>query len=196
MKYVASSTPGGQKNHRRQDCECPGVHNDTYLFLVVFTKCAIHCRRSTAIKRGPVSSDLGISSVPGFLLAPRSAYSQSLASYWPITHHKSDTGHLPEPALRRFKEGAGELGPPVTRARPHSCCVRTGGQAADPKQLGVITNSTVCISIIIVITNKVNKVMDASAYFLHQGWFGIRSLPTPFQLTRLLYALHSIFNST
>jgi hypothetical protein len=38
-------------------------------------------------------------------------------------------------------------------------------------------------------------IMDASAYFLYQGWFGIRSLPTPFQFTRLLNALHSIFNA-
>jgi hypothetical protein len=37
--------------------------------------------------------------------------------------------------------------------------------------------------------------MDASAYFLYQGWFGIRSLPAPFQLTGLLNALHSILNS-
>jgi hypothetical protein len=41
-----------------------------------------------------------------------------------------------------------------------------------------------------------NKIMDASAYFLYQRWFEICSLPTPFQMNRLLNALHSIFNST
>jgi hypothetical protein len=43
------------------------------------------------------------------------------------------------------------------------------------------------------------KKMDAPADVLFSGWFGIQSisLPTPFhQLTRLLDALHSIFNST
>jgi hypothetical protein len=38
---------------------------------------------------------------------------------------------------------------------------------------------------------EINKIIDASAYFLYQGWFEICCLPTPFQCTSLLHALHS-----
>jgi hypothetical protein len=38
-------------------------------------------------------------------------------------------------------------------------------------------------------------MMDASAYFLYKGWFAVRRLPTLFHLTKLLNAVHSIFNS-
>jgi hypothetical protein len=40
------------------------------------------------------------------------------------------------------------------------------------------------------------KKMNASAYFLHQGWFGTWSLPIPFSLTKLLNALHAAFSTT